>query len=147
MWILWLHNLFHNLTTNYAWNNYALSNVTKLQKLAIRAMNIETRIWKYCYETHNRSFDIIHLHATYGGQRWAVVGGKLVTKFKNQEMAIGQAPKDYLRCLFRRTGTTNSWRWQQQQWSRPVMGLHVVFFGSLILNQLCLREREADLVR
>ena len=69
IWILWLHNLFRNLTTNYAWNDYVSSKATKLRKLVTGATNVETHIQKYHYKARNSSYVIIPLHVDSNGWR------------------------------------------------------------------------------
>ena len=128
-WILQIQNLFHNLTTNYAWNNYVSSNVTKFWKLIIGAMNVETRIWKYRYEARNTRFKIIPLYATSDGRRWMTTGGKLSTSSRTKEMALGQAQNKAVGgCpkLFRRGETFRSWRWLQQWRSQSKTRFYVV---------------------
>ena len=71
MWILWLRNLFLNLTTNYGWNNYVSSKVIKLRKFVTEATNIETRIQKYRYEVRDGISALVPLHADNDNRgRW-----------------------------------------------------------------------------
>ena len=69
--ILWLPNLFHNLTTNYVWNNYDSSKATKFRKLVTWATDLEIQIRKYRYESRNSSFEMLPLHAPFNNrQQW-----------------------------------------------------------------------------
>ena len=70
-YISWIHNLFRNLTTIYAWNNYVSSKATKFRKLITWATDIKIQIRKNRYKAHNSDFDILPLYVLDSGwQRW-----------------------------------------------------------------------------
>ena len=126
MWILWLRNLFHNLMTNYAWNNYVLPKTIKLRKLVTRATDLETRMqgqqWLY-----SGTFA-----CTIQCSKMVVVVEKLSAKEVHNNQACSRG---YLRewgavlSLFRRGEAFRRWRWWLWWWSRPKTTLHVANDG------------------
>ena len=103
MWLLWLHNLFLNLMTNYAWNNYVSLKMIKFRKLTTRVTNVETQIRKYHYEAHNSSFDILPFS-------WAKIWLEVTTKVaKALDQALTPRIASRPRWILPRMVVSNDW--------------------------------------
>ena len=69
-YIPWLQNLFHNLTTHYARNNYVSLKAIKFWKLITWIMNLKTRMQKYRGKIHDGGYATTPLYASSNDQKW-----------------------------------------------------------------------------
>ena len=64
-WISWLHNLFHDLMANCAWNNIITTKAIKLWKLVTGATDLEIRMQGHSEIIAGGDWLVVDLHVEF----------------------------------------------------------------------------------